>query len=165
MPLDERFSKVKVIYRGWRNYNQYCDMSQVNIWGISNWVYRFGKKRSSMNKNRLLEKVKDIFNSHKYKVNHYVNVRRGKIPYDGDWVYWSKRQDLKYETLHYKVVKRQNYRCGKCKLYFNSKDRIELHHIDGNPQNNQFKNLLAEHRFCHQLEPNHGKKKQGVVSN
>lgn len=164
-PLDNRFQRVNTIYRGWRNYHQYCDMSQINTWSISNWVYRFGKKRSSMNKNQLLKQVRNIFNDHTSKVNGYINVRWNKTPYDGDWVYWSKRQDLRYQTLHYKIAKRQNYRCGKCKLYFQSKERIELHHIDGNPQNNRYKNLLAEHRFCHQSEPNHGKKKQGVVSN
>ena len=163
-PMSERFSKAKVIYRGWRNYHRYCDMSQINTFAISNWVYRFGKKRSSMNKKLLLEKVRMIFNGHTYKVNGYINVRRGKTPYDGDWVYWSQRQDLRYETLRYKVAKRQKYRCGKCNLYFHSRDHIEIHHLDGNPQNNKYKNLLAEHRSCHQFEPNHGKKKQGVVS-
>jgi 5-methylcytosine-specific restriction endonuclease McrA len=117
-----------------------------------------------MNKKLLLEKVRMIFNGHTYKVNGYINVRRGKTPYDGDWVYWSQRQDLRYETLRYKVAKWQKYRCGKCNLYFHSRDHIEIHHLDGNPQNNKYKNLLAEHRSCHQFEPNHGKKKQGVVS-
>jgi len=169
LPLKFRFQKVKIVYRGWRNYHQYCDMSQMNTWTISNWTYRFGKKRSSMNKNLLRENVQGIFNGHSYKVNGYinVNVQRNKSPYDGDWVYWSKRQNLRYDTLHYKIAKRQQYKCGKCNFYFNSKDRIELHHIDGNPENNTYKNLSAEHRSCHQLEPNHGvkKKKQGVVSN
>lgn len=164
-PMIKRLSKVKVIYRGWRNYHQYCDMSQVNTWSISNWVYQFGRKRSSMNRDLLLKKVKDIFNGHSIKINGYVNVRSNKTPYDGDWVYWSRRQDLRYETLHYKIAKRQKYQCGRCKLYFQSKDRIEIHHMDGNPNNHRYNNLLAVHRFCHQLEPNHGKKKQGVVSN
>lgn len=84
LPLDERFLKVKIVYRGWRNYHQYCDMSKINTWGINNWVYRFGKKRSSMDKNLLLERVKDIFNGHTYKVNGYTNVRCNKTPYDGD---------------------------------------------------------------------------------
>ena len=165
LPMKDRFAKIKVIYCGWRNYHQYCDMSQINTWSISNWVYRFGKKRSSMKKPLLIKLVRDIFNGHSYKVNGYTKVRFMKTPYDGDWVYWSRRQDLRYNTLHYKIAKRQNYQCGKCNLYFTSKDRIELHHIDGNPQNNQYKNLLAEHRSCHQLELNHGKKKQGGVPN
>lgn len=162
-PINERFSKVKVIYRGWRNYHKYCDMSQINTFAVSNWVYRFGKRRSSMNKDLLLEKVKDIFNGHSYKVNGYINVRRNKTPYEGDWVYWSRRQDIRYESLRYKVVKRQNYPCGKSNHYFQSNDHIELHHIDGNLHNNRYKNLLAEDRFSHQLEPNHGIKKQGEI--
>lgn len=162
--FEERLSKIKVIYRGWRNYHKYCDMSQINTWSISDWVYRYGKKRTSMSKDKLLTKVRDIFNGHSYKVNGHINVRFNKTPYDGDWVYWSKRQDLRYNTLSYKVAKRQNYICGNCNLFFHSKDHIEIHHIDGNPNNNQYKNLLALHRFCHQQEPNHGKKKQGLVS-
>ena len=165
LPMSKRLSKVKVIYRGWRNYHQYCDMSQVNTFLISNWVYRFGRKRSSMDKRLLLERVRDIFNKHSYKTNGYINVLRNKTTYDGDWVYWSKRQNLRYETLHYKIAKRQKYQCGICKLYFQSKDRIEIHHMDGNPQNNRYNNLIAVHRFCHQLEPNHEVKKQGVLSN
>jgi group II intron reverse transcriptase/maturase len=160
-PMDGRLAKVKVIYRGWRNYHKYSDMSQINTFNISNWVYKFVKKRSSMNKDLLLEEVRDIFNGHSYKVNGFINVRRNKTPYDGDWVYWSQRQDIRYDSLRNKVAKRQNYRCGKCNLYFHSNEHIEIHHIDGNPNNNRYKNLLAEHRFCHQLEPNHGIKKQG----
>lgn len=163
--MEQRLSKVKVIYRGWRNYHQYCDMSQVNTWSISKWVYRYVKKRTSMDKNQILEKVRGIFNGHSYKVNGFVNVSFQKSPFDGDWVYWSRRQDLRYDTLHYKVANRQKYRCGRCKFYFQSQDRIEIHHIDGNPRNNQYKNLLAVHRFCRQMEQNHGVKKQGVVSN
>jgi group II intron reverse transcriptase/maturase len=164
LPLEERLSKIKVIYRGWRNYHEYCDMSQVNTWSISNWVYRYGKKRSSLAKDQLLSIVKDIFNGHVYKVNGHTSVQKHKSPYDGDWVYWSKRQDLRYQTLKYKVSKRQNYQCGRCKLYFQSNVPIEIHHIDGNPLNYRYNNLLALHRFCHQCEPNHGIKKQGVVS-
>lgn len=163
-PIDERLSKAKVIYRGWRNYHRYCDMSQINTWTISKWVYLFCRKRTKMKKDILLEKVRGIFNDHPYQINGYQNVRSNKSPFDGDWVYWSRRQDLRYQSLSYKVAKGQNYQCGSCKLYFQSKDHIELHHIDGNPKNNLYKNLMVVHRFCHQKEPNHGKKKQGRVA-
>jgi len=162
--IEQRLAKVKTIYRGWRNYHRYCDMSQVNTWSISNWVYRYLKKRTSMKKQQMLEHVRDIFNGHSYQVNSFVNVSANKSPFDGDWVYWSRRQNFRYDTLHYKTAKKQNYRCGRCHLYFQSKDRVEIHHIDGNPRNNKYKNLVAVHRFCHQQEPNHGVKKQGVVS-
>lgn len=163
LPFMERLSKIKVIYRGWRNYHQYCDMSQVNTWSISKWVYKYGKTRTSIKKDILLTNIRQIFNGHAVKSNGYVNVRHNKSPYDNDWVYWSNRQDLRYGSLHYKISKLQKYKCGRCKLFFNSKERIELHHLDGNHNNNRYNNLIAIHRFCHQLEPNHGKK-QGVVS-
>ena len=158
--IEERLAKVKSIYRGWRNYHRYCDMSQINTWSISRWTYRFLKKRTSMDQEQILAKVREIYNGHSYKVNGFFR----KSPYDGDWVYWSRRQDARYDTLHTKIARRQKYRCGRCHLYFQNQDRIELHHMDGNPRNNLYRNLLAVHRFCHQLEANHGVKKQGVVS-
>jgi len=165
LPFEDRLLKVKIIYRGWRNYHKYCDLSQVNMWTISDWVYRFGKKRTSMDKDILLQEVKDIFNGHPYKVNGHISVQSHRSPYDGDWVYWSKRQDIRYKTLKFKVAKRQNFQCGRCKLFFQSNEQIELHHMDGNNKNNRYQNLLALHRFCHQCESNHGIKKQRVVSN
>lgn len=105
LPIAERLSKIKVIYRGWRNYHQYSDMSQVYTWGISNWVYRFCRKRTSIDKINLLERMKNIFNGHTYKANNYINVRYDKSPFDGDWIYWTKRQNLRYTTLSSKVAK------------------------------------------------------------
>ena len=162
--IEQRLSKVKTIYRGWRNYHKYCDMSQVNTWIMSQWVYKYLTKKTSMNKDQKLKYVTDIFNGHPYKVNGFINVAENKSPFDGDWVYWSKRQDFRYDTLHAKIAFRQNYRCKRCNLHFQSKDHIELHHVDGNPNNHKYNNLTVLHRFCHQLESNHGKTKQGVVS-
>lgn len=163
LPISQRLSKVKVLYRGWRNYHKYSDMSQINTWCISNWVYRFGKRHSSMNKDDLLLKIKEIFNNHSNKVNGFINVRQNKSPFDGDWIYWSKRKDSRFNSLSYKVSQTQKHKCGRCNLYFSSQDRIEIHHLDGNHMNNRYNNLLAIHRFCHQRESNHGKKKQEVV--
>ena len=163
-PIEERLSKVKVIYRSWWNYHRYSDMSQINPWAISKWVSKFLKNKTSLKKDSRLEMVRRIFNGHSQKVNGFVNVMTNKSPFDNDWVYWSKRQDLRYDSFHYKVARRQKYICHNCKLYFSSGDKIELHHLDGNSKNNQYKNLVVLHRFCHQQESNHGKKKQGMVS-
>ena len=164
-PFLERLEKAKVAYRGWWHYHKYCDMSQINLWSLSEWVYKYSSKKTKMKNEKVLEWVHDIFNEHSYKVNGYVNTVSNKSPFDGDWIYWSKRQDLRYQTLHYKIAQRQKYKCGRCKLYFNSFDKIELHHVDGNPKNHRYNNLLVLHRWCHLCEPNHGKKKYGVVAN
>lgn len=36
--LDQRLEKVKTIYTGWWNYNQYCDMRQIDLWSIQEWT-------------------------------------------------------------------------------------------------------------------------------
>nr|YP_008965718.1 putative reverse transcriptase [Porphyridium purpureum]AJA41210.1 putative maturase [Porphyridium purpureum]AJA41212.1 putative maturase [Porphyridium purpureum]AJA41216.1 putative maturase [Porphyridium purpureum]ATJ02916.1 putative reverse transcriptase [Porphyridium purpureum]BAO23694.1 putative reverse transcriptase [Porphyridium purpureum] len=72
--LDQRLNKIKVIYRGWRKYHQYCDLSKVNLWSISDWTYKYVKKlNNKLNKHdRTIAKIKrikdihDIFNDHKY---------------------------------------------------------------------------------------------------
>jgi group II intron reverse transcriptase/maturase len=163
--FEDRLKKVKVVYRGWYNYHKYCDMSQINLWNLSSWVHKYSSRKTKHRKEKINNWVDDIFNGHSYKVNNFVSVKLCKSPYDGDWVYWSKRQDLRYDTLHYKIAKRQKYKCSRCKLYFRSFEKIELHHVDGNPQNHRYNNLLVLHRGCHLCEPNHGKKKYGVVAN
>jgi group II intron reverse transcriptase/maturase len=82
--IEQRLSKVNNIYRGWRNYHKYCDMSQVNTWAMSQWVYRYVKKKTSMEKSQILEYVQDIFNDHPYKVNGFINVQQDKSSFDGD---------------------------------------------------------------------------------
>ena len=72
--MDKRLNKVNMIYKGWRNYHQYCDLSKVNLSSISKWVYQFVKKSNSklIKKNRKkakitrIEKIHNIFNGYKY---------------------------------------------------------------------------------------------------
>ena len=81
----------------------------------------------------------------------YVKVKGTASPYDGNWMYWSKRR-AKYpgvsatlsRTLH-----RQKGKCGECGLNFYAEDRIELHHLDGNYRNNRLENLKVTHCHCH----------------
>ena len=79
--LEDRLSLVKIEYVKWRIYNQYCDMRQVQtrLWYMSKWTYKYGKKLISKqkretraaSKEKLLLRVKDIFNGHTYKINGY----------------------------------------------------------------------------------------------
>ena len=45
--MDKKLNKVNVIYKDWRNYHQYRDLSKVNLWSISKWVYQFVKTANS----------------------------------------------------------------------------------------------------------------------
>ena len=56
--LEKRLEKVNVIYRGWKNYHQYCDLSKINLWSINRWVYRFVKKANNKLKRKKRAKAK-----------------------------------------------------------------------------------------------------------
>ena len=92
--FEKRLSKIQMIYRRWWNYHKYCDMSQINKWALSNWVYQYSSRKTEMSKENKLEWVNKIFNGYSFKVNNHICVKTHKSPFDGDWVYWSKRQDL-----------------------------------------------------------------------
>ena len=99
--MDKIFKKVNVIYKGWRNYHQYCDLSKVNLGCINEWVYQFFKKANSKLKikNRVkskitrIEKIHDIFNRCQYLLFRHVIVMSYKSAFDNDWMYWSKTQN------------------------------------------------------------------------
>ncbi len=82
----------------------------------------------------------------------HEKVRGEKSPFDGDWVYWSKRgkHDPSHEDLRQKLVGFQKGCCSLCgEVIFTGQD-LELHHIDGNHRNNKRSNLAMVHRYCHQ---------------
>ena len=84
-------------------------------------------------------------------INKYVKVKGTASPYDGNWVYWSKRR-AKYpgvSTILSRTLHRQKGKCGECGLNFYTEDRIELHHLDGNYRNHRQENLIATHCHCH----------------
>ncbi len=75
--------------------------------------------------------------------------RPGRSPYDGDVVYWSKRESKLYDGATAKVLKRQGHTCQACGLALMPGDKVELHHRDGNHNNWKPNNLEARHSSCH----------------
>lgn len=157
-PLKDRLNKIKIIYRGWFNYHQFCDMSQVNLWSLHNWVYKYLKKSTKMPSSEIIETVRGIFTGHKQRANKFIAVKGSKSIYDNEWIFWAKRNDKRFTGPLLTTLRIQNYRCKSCNLLFSTEDKIELHHKDGDNQNNKRANLAALHRTCHQREPIHGKK-------
>nr|YP_008965761.1 putative reverse transcriptase [Porphyridium purpureum]BAO23737.1 putative reverse transcriptase [Porphyridium purpureum] len=170
--LEKRLEKVKVIYRGWMNYHQYCDLTKINLWSIDNWTYNYAKKLNlKLNrKDRAIAKIKriktiqDIFRGHTWSLFRYVAIKSDKSPFDNDWLYWSKRKHKQYWGQLAKVLTSQKFKCGACNLKFAVDDHVELHHIDGNHKNNKYKNLEALHRSCHQYKPIHGLKRRKATA-
>lgn len=62
--IKDRLDKVKIIYRGWWNYHQYSNMSEVNLWSIREWVHRYVRKTTNMSSKIISEYTQGIFNGH-----------------------------------------------------------------------------------------------------
>lgn len=159
-PLKDRLKMVKVIYRGWFNYHQYCDMSKVNLWSLHNWVYKYLRKSTKMPLSEIIESVRGIFTGHTQRSNRFINAKGSRSVYDNDWLFWAKRNSKRFTGPLLTTLKLQEYRCKSCNLLFSTEDRIELHHQDGDNKNNKRLNLAALHRTCHQRESIHMEKRK-----
>ena len=153
--LEQRIKKCGQIVRGWRNYNRYCDMDKYNLWFLNHGTYKFINKHKSFNRYTAEVAIKQAFPSVSYKVNSFVKVKRDASPFNGDLIYWGKRENNNYNNSTSKTLKKQSFKCNACNLTFLSGDKVELHHIDGNHSNWKPKNLEALHRECHQHKAIH----------
>ncbi len=81
----------------------------------------------------------------------HAKVRGDKSPFDGDWVYWGERlgKDPTRTLKVTRLLKRQQGRCESCGLRFTTEDVMEVHHRNGNRNNNQYTNLVLLHAHCH----------------
>ena len=81
----------------------------------------------------------------------HAKVTGNRSPYDGDWVYWSRRRGH-YPTVKTRVatlLKKQHGRCAYCGQYFQHDDQLEVDHRNGDRQNSRYNNLQALHGHCH----------------
>jgi RNA-directed DNA polymerase len=86
-------------------------------------------------------------------IRRHIKVQGTKSPFDGDWLYWTKRQGAHPDAppkVAY-LLKRQQGRCAACGLYFTDGDRLERDHMLptalGGKDN--YSNLQLLHRHCH----------------
>jgi RNA-directed DNA polymerase len=85
------------------------------------------------------------------RIQRHIKVQGCRSPYDGDWGYWAGRLG-RYPGLQpwvARCLRRQNGKCTYCGLFFRPGDRVEVHHRDGDRENNHPQNLTALHRHCH----------------
>jgi 5-methylcytosine-specific restriction endonuclease McrA len=139
------------IVRGWRNYHKHCDMIKHDLWHTNYSTFRKLIKQPSINKTKAIDLIKAAFPSISYSINKFINVKGNKSPFDGDLVYWSKRNSKYYNGPTVKTLKRNNYRCHLCNQYLHNEEKIELHHVNGNHNNWKPKNLQVLHQSCHDI--------------
>jgi group II intron reverse transcriptase/maturase len=157
--LSDRIKKVGSIVRGWRRYHQYCDMSRHDLYHTAHWSWKFINKQKAQTRESTNKLHKSAFPTVKWSVNNHINVQGTRTPFDGDIVYWSKRNSASYDGTTAKQLKRQQFKCASCQLAFVDTEAIELHHIDGNHNNWKPNNLEVLHRSCHQHQNIHASKR------
>ncbi|MEO0839633.1 MAG: reverse transcriptase domain-containing protein [Cyanobacteria bacterium J06636_27] len=145
-------AKLAPVIRGWRNYHRFCNMNNARdtLWFLSHRTFQVFLKQKSVNRYKAESLVNKAFPTVNWAENKFVNVKGGKSPYDGDVVYWSKRESKLYDGISAKLLKKQNHTCARCGMKFLPGEDIHLHHIDGNHDNWKPNNLEMIHQSCHQ---------------
>ena len=148
---ETKVSKLAPVVRGWRNYHKYCrmDESRFSLSGLRKRTHKVFLKQRTINRYQAGKKLKAAFPNISYSVNKFVPIKGDLSPFDGDINYWSKRNSKYYDGATAKTLRKQNHSCGHCGLKFLDEEKVELHHIDGNHDNWDDKNLFAIHRSCH----------------
>ena len=143
--------KLAPIVRGWRNYHRYCQLngSRFSLWQLNHRTDKVFLKEKKVNRQMAANLVKKALPPVPYSENKHINVRGDYSPFNGDLVYWSKRQSKLDDGATSRTLIRQNHTCGYCGLKFIDEERIHLHHIDRNHANGRANNLLAVHESCH----------------
>ena len=143
--------KLAPIVRGWRNYHRYCKMdgARNSLFYSQKRAFKVFNREKKQNRYSSKNLLDQAFPTVSYSENKFVNVKGEKSPYDGDFVYWSKRNSKLYDGETSKALKRQNQSCATCGLQLTSEERVHLHHLDGNHNNWSHDNLVAIHESCH----------------
>lgn len=92
----------------------------------------------------------------------HIKVAGRRSPFDGDWVYWSRRLGREPTTPSSvaRLLKKQHGRCAECGLFFRSDDRMEVDHVHPRAQGGTGarQNLQLLHRHCHHRKTGRDKK-------
>ena len=162
--------QLNPVIRGWTNYFSTKVSSEAFKWLTHKTVQmlmRWSRRRHP--KKSLTWVGKKYFTTHKgYQwvlydgelkllrqsqtpIKRWIKVAGNRSPYDGDWVYWSKRMAKHPQLTKEKsyLINQQKGICPYCRLRFNSSDLLEVHHKDGNHRNNKWDNRVLLHRHCH----------------
>ena len=144
--------KLAPVVRGWRSYHKSCKMdgSRNSLYFTQKRAYKVFNRETKNDRHSSKELLDKAFPSVPYSENCHIKVKEDKSPYDGDLIYWSKRESKLYDGSKSQMLRKQSYKCGHCGMTFIPGEEIHLHHIDGNHNNWKTKNLMVIHRSCHQ---------------
>ena len=86
-----------------------------------------------------------------HRIVRHRMVKPDKSPYDGDTVYWAARlgRSMEISPRIAKLLKEQKGKCKACNIMFDHESIMEVHHLDGNHDNEKWNNLMLLHGHCH----------------
>jgi 5-methylcytosine-specific restriction endonuclease McrA len=110
-------------------------MDKFNLFLTERRAFEVFNKETKLNRYTTEKLIKQAFPDVSYSENRFVMVAGDKSPYNGDTVYWAKRNSKLYDGTTSKLLNKQHHSCGHCGLKFINDERVHLHHIDGNHNN------------------------------
>ncbi|WRH65017.1 MAG: group II intron reverse transcriptase/maturase [Planktothrix sp. GU0601_MAG3] len=169
-PQAALISRLNPIIRGWSNYystavskETFSKVDHLTYEKLRAWARTRGK--GSINKNKYWRTVDDknwcfstedgieLTTHNSTPIVRHTKVKGEASPFNGDWIYWSKRREEYPGTPSRvsKLIKRQKGICPHCGLYFSSTDIMEVDHIKPKSLGGKdtYDNLQLLHKHCH----------------
>jgi len=169
-PQAALIGRLNPIIRGWSNY--YSTVVSKDIFSkIDNlmWdklrAWSRSRGKGSINKDKYWRTVGDrnwcfstedgmeLLNHKSTPIVRHIKIKGEASPYDGNWIYWSKRRGESPDTPNRvaSLIKRQKGICSHCGLYFTSTDIVEVDHIKPTSLGGKdtYDNLQLLHKHCH----------------
>jgi RNA-directed DNA polymerase len=167
------------VLRGWANYHRYSICGETFA-KLDNFVwqrvYRWAKRRHSDKTGHWLT---DRYFPHRkgeawrltdpatgkqllrvqeaVTPQRYLKVKGAANPFDPEWEAYFQHRDRELalrasSPFRAKILRQQAGLCPVCRQVIQVEEEVELHHRDGNHQNNQRGNLALLHPNCHRQE-------------
>jgi RNA-directed DNA polymerase len=169
-PQAALISRLNPIIRGWSNYystvvskETFSKVDHLTYDKLRAWAKSRGK--GNVNKDKYWRSIDDrkwcfstedgieLLEHKKTEIIRHIKVKGNASPYDGNWIYWSKRRGEYPETPNRvaTLLKRQKGICPHCGLYFTSTDIVEVDHIKPISLGGKdtYDNLQLLHKHCH----------------
>jgi RNA-directed DNA polymerase len=151
-------------YRSVSSYKTFAKVSSILFWQLMSWA---NHRHPELNRHQTVSRYwlvnrggGWVFTSkdgprlryHRYtRQRLHIKVKGNRSPFDGDWLYWGSRLRSYpgVSPLMSFLLRTQAGKCKHCGLNFMPDTLIEVHHLDGNHDNNRRQNLALLHRHCH----------------
>jgi RNA-directed DNA polymerase len=179
IPAERLLARLNPILRGWANYHRHIICSETFaqldsfVWRR---LFRWAKLRHP---NKTGQWIAERYFPHRpgeawrftdpvtgkqlirvreaVKPQRHIKVKGDANPFDHEWeAYFQHRErhlaQHASSAFRAKILRQQHGQCTVCRQVIQCEEHLDLHHRDGNHQNNQQANLVFLHPNCHRQE-------------